>query len=71
MKTEALDLEVGGLVGEKKIAVDAEKKTIPFAVIFAEVAESSTLLKKGLEIYDDPTTVETTGDRPDAHTDEG
>lgn len=69
MKTEVFkSIEV--LIREE-ISVEVEKKIVPFAVMFSEVAESSAVLKKGLEMYDDPTTVEATGNRPDAHTDEG
>lgn len=42
---------------------------VPFGVHFAERAENQTTLRKGLEMYDDPTTADTTGDHEDPHTD--
>ena len=49
--------------------VEAPQKTVqPFTLRFAEV-QDETLLHKGLEEYDDPTTVDTTGEYEDPHTD--
>lgn len=45
------------------------KAGVPFGIHFAERAENQTTLRKGLEMYDDPTTADTTGDHEDPHTD--
>ncbi|MCL5012039.1 MAG: hypothetical protein M1320_01290 [Patescibacteria group bacterium] len=42
----------------------------PFPLLFAEHMESKGILRRGFEIYDDPTTVSTTDDHEDAESDE-
>lgn len=62
-------MKTGSAVTMQSRSNTTPKAGVPFGIHFAERAENQTTLRKGLELYDDPTTADTTGDHEDPHTD--
>ena len=62
-------MRTGNTVAAESHSSAVSKAGVPFGIHFAERAEKQATLRKGLEIYDDPTTADTTGDHEDPHTD--
>lgn len=54
-------------MGTKEMSREMKK---PFPLLFGECLESKDILHRGLEIYDDPTTVSSSGQYEDARSDE-